>query len=394
MLVVIGTWFLTGCWDRHELNAIAIVVGMGIDKVGNEFRVSVQIVNPREVSSKGRGGGGSLAPAVTFEETGATLPEAMRRMTVLSPRRLNFSHLRIIVFGEDVARMGIRKPLDYISRDSEMRNDFYLVVAEGASASEVLKTYSAMDPIPSNNLNTKLAISDDLWAGTGKITLNQLLVDMATQGKSAMMTGIRVTGNRKVGETMENNRRIVPEANLVYSGSAVFKEDRMIGWIDEAETKAVNYVQDSVKRTLGIVSCPDGGKISLSVVQSKSNIRIRMNRDTPIINVYLRVEQDVSDVECNMDMSQMSTIDWINLQGERKIGDIIDKAISRVKGQLGVDIFGFGVEVHRQQPKAWHRIKDWNEVFRHAQVNVYPHVITRRIGTILQSVEHQTKGRG
>ncbi len=45
---------LTGCWNRRELNELAIAVGMGIDKHGDQFRVSVQVVDPGEAASKKR----------------------------------------------------------------------------------------------------------------------------------------------------------------------------------------------------------------------------------------------------------------------------------------------------------------------------------------------------
>lgn len=44
--------FVTGCWNRRELNELAIAVGMGIDKSGDQYEVSVQVVEPSEVAGK------------------------------------------------------------------------------------------------------------------------------------------------------------------------------------------------------------------------------------------------------------------------------------------------------------------------------------------------------
>jgi spore germination protein KC len=38
--------FVTGCWSRHELNDLAIAVGIGIDKTGDQYQVSAQVVYP------------------------------------------------------------------------------------------------------------------------------------------------------------------------------------------------------------------------------------------------------------------------------------------------------------------------------------------------------------
>ena len=390
LLVVCG--LLAGCWSKHELNELAIVVGLGVDNEDGRYRVTVQIVNPGAVTANEKMIG--QAPVVTFESTGATLPEALRRMTVLSPRRLYFSHLRMIVFGEEQARIGLRKPLDFISREPEMRNDFYLVVAKDTTASKVLKTYSAMDPIPANNLYTKLALSDQMWAATGKITLNQLIVDITKRGQSAILTGVVIQGMTDGHGSISNTRDISPRSNMVYYGSAVFREDRMIGWIGENETKAVNYVHNSVDKTLGFVECPRGGKVSLNVVRTESKIRVGMSGELPVINVHVRVEQDIAGVECDIDLAQTSSIDQINQEGDRKITGLIESTVRVAQQELGSDIFGFGTYVHRQQPKAWNRIKDWDEVFKKIEVNVNVDTITRRIGTTQQSVSHQTKGSG
>lgn len=53
-------FILTGCWSRRELNEIAIALAMGVDKSGDQFKVSAQIVNPGEVASA-KGGGGEFA---------------------------------------------------------------------------------------------------------------------------------------------------------------------------------------------------------------------------------------------------------------------------------------------------------------------------------------------
>lgn len=115
---------LAGCWDRNELNEISLVVGLGLDKVDDKYKVSVQLVNPSRVAPKA-GVSSNASPVVTFEESGKTLPEALRRMEVQVPRKLYFAHLRMIVLGEELAKSGISKPLDFISRNPQMRTDFF-----------------------------------------------------------------------------------------------------------------------------------------------------------------------------------------------------------------------------------------------------------------------------
>ncbi|MFC3799714.1 Ger(x)C family spore germination protein [Cohnella sp. GCM10012308] len=380
----------TGCWSRHELNELAIVVGMGIEVSEQGYRVSVQLVNPSQVSTR-NGTNANLQSVVTFSETGKTVPEAVRKMTVKSSKRLMFSHLRIVIFGERLAREGLSKPLDYLSRDTEMRNDFFLIVARGTSPENVLATYSAMDPIPANNMYTKLFNSDALWAATGKITLDRLLMDLASPGKSPALTVVRIDGDQAAGRTRRLNQTIEPAALLVYDGMAAFRQDRMVGWLSPNGTKALNYLQDAIKQTLGVQRCDDeAGYISLAVTESASKIRVVAKRGRPAIHVDLRVEANISDVECRADLSDPATVERIKKAGRNQISQLMQDGIEEAQ-KMGTDIFGFGREVHRQRPSLWREIPDWNNYFRNLDVEIDPVLHIRKLGSINLTVEENVR---
>lgn len=389
---------LPGCWDRHELNNLSIVTGIGIDKAESDaYRVTVQIVNPGQVSSKEMAAGGN-SPVLVYDETGATIPEAIGRMTMKEPRQLLFSHVRVIVLGEDIAREGIANPLDYIARNSALRTDFFLEVAHGTSAANILRTYMMVDPIQANNLYTMLETSDRLWAATGKIRFDQLLDDLNTEGKNATLTGVSIIGSdtSNIDDT-RNGQYIKPPSMLKFSGMAVFKHQRMIGWINEGETKALNYVQSSVNRSSAFLPCPNGGNISLDVVDASSKIRARVKEGKPSFDVYLRLEVDVSGMECDLDLSKSATLATIKQMGDEKLHDIVDGAIKRLQREFGSDIFGFGSVLHRRYPDIWHKIDDWDETFRTVPITVHADNIIRRTGTIVQRAANESmntaKGR-
>lgn len=393
MCLIIGMLIplLAGCWDRNELNEISLVVGLGIDKVDNLYKVSVQLVNPARVAPKS-GVSSNASPVVTFEESGKTLPEALRRMEVKAPRKLYYAHLRMIVLGEELARSGIGKPLDFISRNPQMRTDFFLIIAKNSYASEVLKIFSRMDPIPANNLYTTLEASDKLWAATGKTTLDKLIQELSKPGKSPTMTGVEIIGNKQVGESTANIEKIEPPALLRYSGMAIFKLDRMVGWIGEDETKALNYVQNSINQTVGFLSCPgDSGSISVDAVNISSHMKTQVKNGKPIIQVHLRVEENISDIECDVDITQKPVLDKLKEEGDQKLKKMITNAIHKVQKQYGTDIFGFGQLIHQKNPKIWSQYKDWNEEFKQLEVHVEVDTVLRRMGTIVQSIEQQTK---
>lgn len=52
LLFVFLILLLGGCWSKRELNELAIVAAVGVDRVNEQYEISVQIVNPGQVASK------------------------------------------------------------------------------------------------------------------------------------------------------------------------------------------------------------------------------------------------------------------------------------------------------------------------------------------------------
>lgn len=138
ILTVLSTLLLslTGCWSNNELNRLALVAAIGIDKKDDKFLLSVQIINPGVVAPK-MGGGGAYAPVSMFKETGTTVMEGFRRVTRKMPRQIYFAHLRFLIISEEVARGGVQEVLDFFSREHEFRDDFYIIITKKNRAEQV-----------------------------------------------------------------------------------------------------------------------------------------------------------------------------------------------------------------------------------------------------------------
>jgi spore germination protein KC len=376
---------LTGCWDRNELNELGIVVGLGIDKVGKQYESTIQLVNTGEVATQ-KGGSGRAAASV-YHERGDTLFEIHRRMSTQSPRKLYFSHLQILVIGEKVAKEGIEKVLDLLSRNYQVRTDFYVVVAKRVKASDVLDILTPVEKIPAQNLFSKLETSDKQWAATGVVKLDELINDLTAKGKDAVLTGIEVTGNKKAGMDRKNVESIDSLAKLKYYGMAAFKWDKMVGWLNENESKGVNYLLPShVKSTLINIPCTKGSKIGIELIRSNIKMKGSFENGKPVIDVNIRAEGNVGEVQCKIDITKPKTIQLLEKKTEKSITHEIDEAVKKSK-KLQADILGFGEALHRANPKAWKKIeKTWREKeLQETEVRTHVDLKIRRVGTVTNS---------
>lgn len=375
----------TGCWSRRELNELAIEVAMGIDKAGDQYRITSQVVDPGEVAAKE--GGTGRTPVITYQATADTPFEARRKMTTMSPRKIYSAHIRMVVIGEELARDGIKNFLDFLSRNNEHRADFFIVVAKGTSAENVLKILTPLEQIPANELFDSLKTSERAWAPTSGVTIHDLLSDLVSKGKHPVLTGLKVKGSQEIGESKENIEEMDTPTKLQYTGLGVFKKDKLVGWLNETESKGYNYIMDNVKSTVGHIRCPKGGKVVLEVIRSKAVMKGKIKNGEPEADVEIRLEANVGEVECkDIDLTKTKTIFEIEASSAEKIKEFAEKTIKKAQKKYKADIFGFGEAIRRADPKFWKRIeKNWDQEFPDLPVNVKVDFKIRRTGTVSQS---------
>jgi spore germination protein KC len=376
---------VTGCWDRRELNDLAIAVGIGLDKNGKDIQVTTQIVNPAEVASK-RGGGGYSTPISIISATEPTILEALRKQSTLSPRKVYSSHLRVLVIGEELARDGLMKILDGISRNHEFRSDFYLIIAKGETAENILKIVTPIEKIPANKLFNSLDISEQLWAPTVKMPLDKLISDLTSPTRDTVLTGIRIIGDKTIGVTEKNTNKSEPYANMQFSGIAIFKDDKLVDWLGEEESKGYNYIMGKVKKSVGHLACPEGGLLAVDIVRTKSTIKGKVVNGVPHINIKLYVEENIGEVKCRIDLNQSESIKLIEELASKDLKKIMMAAIRKAQ-KNNADIFGFGEAIEDADPKSWTHMKsDWDSYFADLDVSIDIDLQIRRLGTINNSL--------
>jgi spore germination protein KC len=383
VIIVLLLILLSGCWNRRELNELAITVGMAIDKSEDQYVITTQVVIPGAVTAT-RAGVQKL-PVKTYTEKGNTVFEAVRRMTMVTPRRIYFPHLRFLVIGEELAEDGIGEVLDFLSRDHELRTDFYVVVSKDTKAENVLKVLTVLEDIPANKLFSSLEVSEKAWAPSIAVTLDELISEIVSEGIQPHLSGIRIIGDVQEGEKLNNVQQIDPDVDLQYSNLAVFKGDKLVGWLNESESKAVNYVLGNVKSTIGEVSCPEEkGKVAIEVIRTKADLKAKVENGSPKGTIEIKVEGNVGDVQCKkLDLMKTKTIDDLEKKSNKEVKKLIESSIKSVQEEFKVDVFGFGEAIHRSNPDYWKKVKkEWDEEFIDMPVEVKVDVKIRRIGKI------------
>lgn len=376
---------LTGCWSRRELNELLIVLGIGIDWEDGHYLVSYQVVNPSEISNQQKRG--DRPPSTLFQGRGRTLFEAARSVTTEAPRKVYLGHLQIYVIGEEAARRGINELIDVASRDNETRMDFNIIIAKGSKAEDILKLYTPLEKLPSYSMQQSLQTSEKNWAPTIAVTLDEVITGLSSQGTELALTGIRIIGSPEVGETKQNVEKFMPPSRFRYSGIAAFKNDKLLGWLNERESRGYTDITNNLDSTTIAIPCGEQRYLGVEVTSSDSKIKTKVVDGNPKVEVSIRTEANIVERSCtDVDLSKPETIKEVEKKTKQIIKTNVEDAVARAK-EMKSDIFGFGTQMQKEHPAFWNKVKDqWrDEYFPRLKVDYKIEIFIRNTGTAINS---------
>lgn len=384
LLIILPAFSLTGCWSSHEVNTLAIAIGIGIDRTKNGYLVTMQILNSKAIASKK---GTEESPVIVFAEEGKDFNEIMRRVTTKTPRRIVNSHLRMVVFGEAVAKDGIKDILDYFARGHEFRTDFFFVVAKGTTANKILSILTPFETVPGIKMYESLKTSEDLWAPTKSIRIIELINSILADGNNPVLTGVDISNEITDSNMPTTSTDALKESQIRsrtnYFGLGVFNKDKLVGWLNENESKGYNYITGNIKSTVGYAEYGKNIKITYEVTSETSKMKASLVDGKPIMNVEIKLITNISAVEGEFDVSKKENEKVLSELASQKTKLMCEKTVAKAQNELRTDIFGFGEAIHRAYPKVWRTMKDnWNNEFTNLPVIITVDVKINQLGQI------------
>lgn len=372
LYIIIFLSLTTACWNYREVDKMTIVTGFAIDKAdqGN-YLLTFEVVDLHEGGKEGK------IKSELIESEGETLMSAIRNTIKKNFPKLYFGHTTIVIFSREVANEGVLKVLDFLFRDAEPRLNINLFVSEDETAGEILRAKALTSELLSvevtNILDEQKSLSKALPVPAYKF-VNALVED----GISAVMTSIC---------TVENNEEKV----VKLCGTAIFKEDKLQGFIDDEETYALSFILDEVKGGVivaNVGSETDEEKIALEILESSSKVKpvydgnkfsIMVSIDTKVALIEHNSKKNFNDEEGRKELKKIA---------EEQLKNKIESTIEKMQKEFGVDIFGFGNRFYKELPKVWkEREKEWDIIFKNLEVTVQTNIEIKHTGLLLEPIK-------
>jgi spore germination protein KC len=361
LLTIINSIVVTSCWNYREVDELSIVAGVAVDKGTNGlYKITAEII-------KISGGKDTKTMAKTITMEGRTMFDAVRNGISLSGKKLYWSHTKVIILSKEIASEGIIKVIDWYSRDSETRADVHILISEGKSAGEIFSGQGVTEEIKS-------------------FVLDDMLKNQESMSKAPVTDILKFNNDLKA----EGICAIAPVVNLKQMdgimlpnimGTAIFKSDKLVGFLNGEETKNMIFVRNEIKGGVLIEGMQGNDltiPVSLEIFKNKTQVTPVTNGKDIEINININTIAAIDEIEGTENLIDDEGRKKLEQNAEKMLKAQIESIINKMQSEYDADIFGFGAKLREDKIKVWYRVNNnWEETFKDLKVNVIAKVHIR-----------------
>ncbi len=383
---------LSGCSGSVELNELLIVSSMGIDQDGDEVIVHLQVINAGgKASQQSKGTGGTV---YTYTVQGKTLFDAIKNANNILPRNLLFSHITSFIIGEEYARdVGLASFLDFLERNSQIRDSVLIFVAKDSTARDILTIYTPIFTNPGESIKERVSISSTSTGISEGIREKDIINWRYGEFRDPVIQGIeRMELNDTAGTTDTLEEIDANKKTYRMNGLALFKKERLTGWFDYNQTLAWSIIDNRVNHPVLVNGACEGqdGNLGFRVQEIKSSVNPKIKNGTISFHVNVSGTAVLKEVTCDLDVSDPKVLKNLEKVVENALQKNIESALDKAKN-LEIDVLGFGKMVYDKEPDIWEKEygKEWGTAIRELDVSTVVSIKMENTGTRVNTIHEE-----
>lgn len=357
-IISILLFTLTGCWNYRELNDYAIVTGMAIDYTDNKYEVSLLFSSSKKTEKE------QNSIITVYSDTGNSVYEAIKNISLSIPKEIYISHLSTVIISEDLARNGVNPILDYLLREPQSHQNFYIIVSKDSKAKDILSVIAPMADYPSQNITSNIKITEQLQGRITNANFNKFVSKIIQNGINPVSNSIVLIGDKESGTKKEEQENSITGAQTKLDSIGIFKNDKLIDWANTEESIGINMLLGDVKMLYLDLPCENNKTV---ITTNSYNIKNKVEKNKIVVNIT--TEGMINEVGCDINLQDDKVIMQLQEEAKDKMKEYVYKAIDKAK-QLKTDIFGYGNMIYKKYPKYFNSINDWNEYFPNLNIIV------------------------
>lgn len=389
LILLLVPLILSGCYNYRELNDLGIMTAVSIDydEENDNFNIIAQLVNPvkqQDTTSIGE------PIIVNFESSAKSVQEAFRKVIVESPRKIYGSHLQIVILSETVAQEHLPDVLDFIIRDPELRAEFKVIIARNNESLKGISIQTLLDNLSSSNILESLEKQNEYLGISSSYTVNELANMYLNPYLEITLPSMIVEGNIKEGEEHENVTTTTQEATVKISTTAIFKDNKIKGYLTEDEAKAFNIIIGELKDTIITMEREDGYvAFEPNRIKTKTEAKVTENKVSITVEGFARINEVASIVN----LKSPDEINTLEKELNKEIEKMINNTFTKIRDEYQTDAFGFQDLYYKTDYKYFkENCQNWYEdIFPNLNIEVESKLKLYEKGNTLGGIEYEGK---
>lgn len=356
LIVLLLCLLLSGCWDYIEIEDLEFVFGLGVDQVEPEYVVVLEMV-------KTSGGGQQpQVEAKVLATRGQSVSSAASALSNPAGLRAFWPHAYVFLISEQVAKDGILPAVEHIIRSRHVRSTIWVFVTKECTAEEVFKSKPPVANSVSEHLNAIVLMQESI-AGFIPLQVWELNKAFTAEGIAAVLPTVKL---------VHEQGDLVP----IVEGTAVFKGDRMVGWLDGQESDLLCLLKGINQRAYYVIHTKVGEEgfypITYELVGNQIKIEPVAKGGKTSISISLTMQfgiEEVGAAPISFRDEQMvhSVEDQLATAFTRRLRDFLQKT----HREYNVDVIGLGQLIKRKQPQVWRSLREnWQDHLKDLQVDL------------------------
>lgn len=313
-LLLLIPFFITGCFDYKEVNDLAFISAIGIDYEDDKYNLTFEVLTGQNYDTES----GKIKP-YTASGKGKTIAEAFDNIALEVPILPHYFHLKAVVISKAVAQKGTEDIVDYITRNPQISNNFYLLLIENAEAKDIIKIKSDSGESIANTISDLVEYTPKTQNIIFPNTFVDNLETYLTKGIDTTITTIKKTGDKEIS----------------ISGISLFKDAKFVDTLDKESSALLSSLINKESNYL-LEKQYNNKTFAINIYKTTEDYKL--SEDKALINITLNAEIKLN--EPDFDLKNNDTYSKLNEDftkiAQNKYEDLIKELQKSNTDPLGV----------------------------------------------------------
>ncbi|HEU4963096.1 MAG TPA: Ger(x)C family spore germination protein [Bacilli bacterium] len=301
--------------------------------------------------------------------SGRTSKEMRFNMSRMSERQLVGGQIRVVLYGDELAKEGILPLSDTLFRDAEIGSQIHLAVVDGRAVDMLTHRYPDK---PSVDIYLYQMLRKEMEQNTIPLSnLHLFLHDAYNAGADPVLPYLELG-----------------QEDVILNGVAVFNEDRMVGRLSGEETRALAYMYG--RNSVGAIeanvdeSGPHGtpGRAVMMYLKLNRKREVSVVKGIPHFHLLYSIDGGITEYTGEQNLEEEPVVKQLETKLADKLRGQMERVVEKLQHEFHSDPLGFG-ELYRSRGYVKKlEEKTWRKLYEKAKIDIDVKITIKQTGMI------------